>query len=175
MKTADVCAQQIIIMSILGIAHTVISIVALIIAAVCLFKNGTINPFSKLGKQYSILTAIACVSSFALSKSGHFNPGHALGILILILLGMAYWLGKRTKPVSLYVVLFCTSTTVFLSLIPGVSETLSRLPIGHPLADGPTSPIVQNALKVLLVLYLSGIAIQIFRLKKTLKKIDGRI
>jgi hypothetical protein len=157
-------------MSILGIAHTVISVVALIIAAVCLFKEGAINPFSKLGKQFSILTAIACVSSFALSSSGHFNPGHALGILILILLGIAYWLGKKTKPVFLYVVLFCTSTVVFLSLIPGINETLSRLPIGHPFADGPTSPIVQNALKVLLVLYLAGLAIQILRLKKVLKK-----
>ena len=162
-------------MSILGIAHTVISIVALIIAAVCLIKNGAINPLSKLGKQYSILTTIACVSSFGLSRSGHFNPGHALGILILILLGIAYFLGKKTKPVFLYVVLFCTSTTVFLSLIPGVNETLSRLPVGHPFADGPTSPIVQNALKVLLVLYLAGLAIQIVRLKKTLKKMVGQV
>jgi hypothetical protein len=160
-------------MSILGIAHTIISVVALIIAAVCLFKEGAINPFSKLGKQFSILTTIACVSSFGLSSSGHFNPGHALGILILILLGIAYWLGKKSKPVFLFLVLFCTSTVVFLSLIPGVNETLSRLPVGHPLADGPTSPIVQNALKVLLVLYLTGLSIQILRLKKVLKKVDG--
>lgn len=158
------------IMSILGIAHTVISIVALVVAAVSLSKEGAINPFSKLGKQYSILTAIACVSSFGLSSSGHFNPGHALAILILLLLGIAYLLGKKKNPISLYVVLFCTSTTVFLSLVPAVNETLSRLPVGHPLADGPTSPIVQNSLKVLLVLYLTGLTIQIFRLKMMLKQ-----
>jgi uncharacterized membrane protein len=156
-------------MSIPGIAHTVISIAALIVAAICLFKDGAINPFSKLGKQYSILTAIACVSSFVISKSGHFNPGHALGILILILLGVAYLLGGKTKPAFLYIALFCMSTTLFLSLIPGINETLSRLPVGHPLADGPTSPIVQNALKVLLVLYLAGITTQILRLRMTLK------
>lgn len=153
-------------MSILGITHTIISIVALIVAGVCLFKDGVINPYSKLGKQYSILTAIACVSAFGLSKSGHFNPGHALAILILILLGIAWLLGKKSKPVFLYIVLFCTSTTVFLSLVPGVSETLMRLPIGHPLADGPTSPILLNALKGLFVLYLTGLAIQILRLKR---------
>lgn len=158
-----------IIMSILGIAHTVISVVALVVAAVCLSKDGAINPFSKLGKQYSILTAIACVSAFGLSSSGHFNPGHALAILILLLLGIAYLLGKKKSSISMYVVLFCTSTTVFLSLVPAVNETLSRLPIGHPLADGPTSPIVQNSLKVLLLLYLTGLAIQIFRLKLKLK------
>lgn len=159
-----------IIMSILGIAHTVISVVALVVAAVCFSKYGAINPFSKLGKQYSILTVVACVSSFGLSSSGHFNPGHALAILILLLLGIAYLLGKKKNPVSLYVVLFCTTTTVFLSLVPAVNETLSRLPPGHPLADGPASPIVQNSLKVLLVLYLTGLTIQIFRLKMMLKQ-----
>jgi len=157
-------------MSVLGIAHTVISIVALVVAAVSLSKEGAINPFSKLGKQYGILTAIACVSSFGLSSSGHFNPGHALAILILLLLGIAWLLGKKKNPISRYVVLFCISTTVFLSLVPAVNETLSRLPIGHPLADGPTSPIVQNSLKVLLVLYLTGITIQMFRLKMMLKQ-----
>jgi hypothetical protein len=156
-------------MSIIGIAHTVISVLALIFAGVGLFKDGAINPFSKLGKQYSILTAIACVSSFGISKSGHFNPGHALGILILLLLGIAYLLGNKTKPALLYIVLFCMSTTVFLSLIPGINETLSRLPVGHPIADGPTSPIIQTALKVLLVLYFAGITIQILRVRKTLK------
>ena len=157
-------------MSILGIAHTVISIVALVVAAVSLSKEGAINPFSKLGKQYGILTVIACVSSFGLSSSGHFNPGHALAILILLLLGVAWLLGKKKNPISQSVVLFCTSTTVFLSLVPAVNETLSRLPIGHPLADGPTSPIVQNSLKVLLVLYLTGLTIQMFRLKMMLKQ-----
>ncbi|MCS3795055.1 hypothetical protein [Niastella sp. OAS944] len=157
-------------MSILGIAHTVISVVALLVAAVSLSKDGAINPFSKLGKQYGILTVIACVSSFGLSSSGHFNPGHALAILILLLLGVAWLLGKKKNPISQYVVLFCTSTTVFLSLVPAVNETLSRLPIGHPLADGPTSPIVQNSLKVLLVLYLTGLTIQMFRLKMMLKQ-----
>ena len=156
-------------MSILGIGHTIISIVALIVAAVSLFKNGTINPFSKLGNQYSILTAIACVSAFGLSRTGHFNAGHALGILILFLLGIAYLLGQKKKPVFLYIVLFCMSTTIFLSLVPGVSETLTRLPIGHPFADGPASPILLNALKVLLVLFLAGLTTQILRLRKALK------
>jgi hypothetical protein len=156
-------------MHILGIVHTLISIVALVFAAVSLIKNGAIHPYSKWGKQYSIFTALACVSAFGLSGSGHFNPGHALAILILILLGIAYLLGKKTKPLSLYVVLFCTSTTLFLSLIPGVNETLTRLPVGHPFADGPTSSTVQNALKVLLFLYLSGLAIQVLLLRRSLK------
>ena len=153
-------------MNILGIGHTLISIAALIVAAVCLVKNGAIKPFSTLGKQYSILTAIACLSALGLSKSGHFNPGHALAILILLLLGIAYIFGRRERKIFSYIVVFCMSTTLFLSLIPGVNETLSRLPVGHPIADGPTSPIIQNALKVLLVLFLAGLTTQIWQLKK---------
>ena len=156
-------------MSILGIGHTIISIIALIIAAVTLFKNGAIHPFSKQGKQYSILTAIACISAFGLSRTGMFNAGHALGILILLLLGLAYLLGRKKKTVFLYIVLFCMSATVFLSLVPGVSETLTRLPIGHPFADGPASPNLLNSLKVLFVLFLAGLTIQILRLRRAIK------
>lgn len=154
-------------MSILGIGHTIISIMALIVAAIGLFKQGAINPFSRLGKQYSILTAIACVSAFGLSKTGHFNAGHALGILILLLLATAYLLGKKKKSIFVYIVLFCMSTTIFLSLIPGISETLTRLPTGHPFADGPSSPVLLNALKILFVLFLTGLVTQILLLRKT--------
>src|SRR5689334_16449186 len=108
------------IMSILGIAHTAISVIALVVAVISLSKTGAIDPYSKLGKQYSILTAIACISAFGLSSTGGFNPGHALAILILLLLGIGYLLGKKENAVARYVVLFCTSTTVFLSLVPAV-------------------------------------------------------
>lgn len=152
----------------LGIFHTVISIIALIFAGIALFGEGLIKPFSKLGKYYSVLTAIACISSFWLSKSGKFNPGHAIGILILLLLILAYYLGDKVlaKSKALYIQTFSMSTTVFLSLIPAVNETLSRLPVDQPLSSGPDSPIVQNVVKVLLVLLIAGLAGQYFKLKK---------
>lgn len=152
----------------LGIFHTVISIIALIFAGIALFSEGLIKPFGKLGKYYSVLTAIACISSFWLSKTGKFNPGHAIGILILLLLILAYYLGDKVlaKSKALYIQIFSMSTTVFLSLIPAVNETLSRLPVGQPLSSGPDSPIVQNVVKVLLVLLIAGLAGQYFKLKK---------
>ncbi len=152
----------------LGIFHTVISIIALVFAGIALFSEGLIKPFGKLGKYYSVLTAIACISSFWLSKTGKFNPGHAIGILILLLLILAYYLGDKVlaKSKALYIQTFSMSTTVFLSLIPAVNETLSRLPVGQPLSSGPDSPIVQNVVKVLLVLLIAGLAGQYFKLKK---------
>lgn len=158
-------------MSILGIIHTIIAVIALLFAVAALVKEGIINPFSSSGKIYSILTVIACVTSFGLSKAGGFNPGHGIGILILILLGVAYLPGRNAsrKKTLLLIQVFCMTLTLFLSMIPAVNETLSRLPVGHPLADGPTSPIVQNAIKVLLVLLVIGLVLQFFKVKKLVK------
>jgi small-conductance mechanosensitive channel len=158
-------------MSILGIAHTAIAIVALLFAAAALVKEGIINPFSSSGKIYSILTVIASVTSFGLSKEGGFNPGHGIGILILILLGVAYLLGRKAagKKVLLVIQVFCMTLTLFLSLIPAINETLLRVPVGHPLSDGPTSPIVQNCIKVLLVVLIVGLVLQFLKVKKLAK------
>ncbi|MBS0031843.1 hypothetical protein ACTJJ0_32925 [Chitinophaga sp. 22321] len=155
-------------MSILGIVHTVIAVIALLFAAAALIKEGIINPFSSAGKIYSILTAVASITSFGLSKAGGFNPGHAIGILILILLGVAYLLGRKaSEKRGLFLTqVFCMTLTLFLSLIPAVNETLSRLPVGHPLADGPTSPLVQNCIKGLLVLLVIGLGLQFFKVKR---------
>ena len=156
-------------MSILGLIHTIIAIIALVFAAIGLIKTGFVSPFSTNGKYYSAFTVLACVTSFGLSKAGGFNPGHAIGILILILLAVAYLTGKNAarKRTLLYVQVISMSATVFLSLIPAVNETLTRVPAGNPLAEGPDSPIVQNAVKVLLVLFLLGVTLQILKLRKT--------
>ncbi|KAA2243801.1 hypothetical protein F0L74_15105 [Chitinophaga agrisoli] len=156
-------------MSILGLIHTIIAIIALVFAANGLIKTGFVSPFSATGKWYSIMTVLACLTSFGLSKAGGFNPGHAIGILILVLLAIAYLIGKNAsrKRILLYVQVFAMTATVFLSLIPAVNETLSRVPAGAPLATGPDDPLVQNVVKVLLVLFIIGVTAQILKLRKT--------
>ena len=155
-------------MSTLGIIHTAISIAAVIVAFVSLLKDGYILPLSKTGKIYSVLNAVACISSFWLSKSGHFNPGHAIGILVLLCLTTAYLLVNKTTAWLKYVVVFCMSFSLFLSLVPAVNETLSRLPIGHPIANGPDSPIVQLTIKFLLLLFVIGVVLQIRKVRKVI-------
>jgi hypothetical protein len=158
-------------MSILGIAHTIIAVIALLFAIAALVKEGIINPFSNTGKTYSILTVVACVTSFGLSKEGGFNPGHGIGILILILLGVAYLLGRNAsrKKSLLLIQVLCMTLTLFLSLIPAINETLLRVPVGHPLSDGPTSPIVQTCIKVLLGLLVVGLVLQFFKVRQPAK------
>lgn len=159
-------------MSILGILHTAISVLAIIMAIVALLKTRKIDPYSSAGKTYSLLTAVACITAFPLSKAGGFNPGHAIGILILILLAVVYLLireNKSKKTLWNYISVVAMSSTLFLSLVPAVNETLSRLPLDHPIASGPQDPIVQKTLLGLFVLFLTGLAYQLLQVKKLSK------
>jgi hypothetical protein len=67
----------------------------------------------------------------------------------------------RLRP---YLSVFGLSFSFFLSLIPGVNETLTRLPASHPLADGPTSPAVAVTLLVFFALFVLGFAAQCWRI-----------
>jgi hypothetical protein len=158
-------------LSILGIIHTAISIIAVITALVALIQSGRIEPKSGIGKLYITLTLIACLTGLPIMKSGHPSPGHILAILILILLPIAIYahsirlFGKKAD----YVQTIAMSATLFFSMIPAVNETLTRLPISHPLADSPNTPLVKMGLLILFILFAAGIIYQIVKLK-TLRK-----
>lgn len=149
-------------LSILGIIHTAISIVALVFAGIALVRTGKIEPCSATGKYYSIFTALGCITAFGLSKAGGFNPGHALAILILVLLAVAYFVGSRPAAAGwgAYLIVFCMYTTLLLSLLPAVNETFTRVPLSHPLATDINSPAIQNTLKGLLLLYVISLVLQ---------------
>lgn len=159
-------------LSILGIIHTAISLLALVYAGVCLFRDGRINPYNRPGIGYAITTALGCITAFGLSKEGGFNPGHALAIMILVLMLISYALrptdGKR--PLALYVQTFCMTTTLLLSLVPAINETLTRLPAGHPFAENINSPAIQGSFKILLVLYLAGLIAQFFKQRNRVRR-----
>jgi len=149
-------------LSVLGIIHTAISILALVFAAIALIRTGKIDPYSNNGKYYSITTALGCITAFGLSHVKGFNPGHGLAILILLLLVVAYYIAKRPAAAGwgAYLVVFSMTTTLLLSLLPAINETFTRVPFSHPLAADITSPSIQNALKVLLLLYVVALVLQ---------------
>ena len=154
-------------LSILGIIHTAISIIAAITAVVALLWTGRIDPKSGTGKLYITLTVIACLTALPIMKTGHPGPGHALAVLILVLLLIAVYahslrlFGNKAG----YVQTIAMSATLFLSMIPAVKETLTRLPVSHPLADNPNGPLVKTGILVLLILFAAGIIYQVVKLK----------
>lgn len=158
-------------LTILGIIHTAISILALFAAFYCLLRNGKITPLSSPGKLYIALTILTCLTAFPIMKTGHFTGAHGLGIVVLLLLPVAIY-ARAIKPLgkgAAYIETFVMSTTLFLSCIPAVVETLTRLPISKPIASGPNDPILQTGLTTLAGLYTIGVIYQLFKLWKKSK------
>lgn len=162
-------------LSALGIIHTAISIIALLVAYYALYRSGKIDPASGSGKSYIILTILTCVTGFPIMKTGHLTPGHYVAIIILILLPIGIYANRFLGKAGKYVQVVAMSTTLFLSMVPAIVETLTRLPISHPIAAGPDDLILKNSLTALFVLYLSGVIYQVVKIKKRGKKAPPQV
>jgi hypothetical protein len=162
-------------LSILGIIHTAFSIVALLAAFYALYRSGRIDPATSPGKWYIWLTIITCLTSLPIMKTGHPTAGHyvAITILILIPLGVYIKFLRIFGKLADYLQIFFLSTTIFLSCIPAIVETLTRLPISGPIASGPNDPIIQKGMGALVVLYFVGMIYQMVKLWSRRKK-DGQ-
>lgn len=154
-------------LSLLGIVHTAISLVPVVAGLYNIARYRAIEPATRSGLVYLAGLVISVFTAFGLSSSGGFNPGHALGILALLavlgglLVPRLSFLG-RLRP---YLATFGLSFSFFLLLVPGINETLTRLPPAHPLADGPRSPLVSAALLVWLVTFIAGFALQVWTIR----------
>lgn len=150
-------------LSLLGIVHTAISLVPLAAGLYAFARYRRIEPGARSGRIYLAGLVLSVLTAFGLSSTGGFNPGHALGILALLAVTGALlaprlaFLG-RARP---YLVDLGLSFSFFLLLVPGINETLTRLPAGQPLASGPESPLVKSALLAWLVVFLAGSALQV--------------
>lgn len=149
-------------LSSLGVVHTLISLVPFAAGIHGFVRYRGIDSATRSGKIYLAGLALSVFTSFGLSSTGGFNPGHALGILALLSMCAGLFvfripIAKRLHP---YLSAFALSFSFFLLLVPGINETLTRLPAAHPLAAGPQSPVVQGALMAWLAVFLAGSALQ---------------
>jgi len=149
----------------LGIFHTVIGVAAILAALVSFVKHGKISLSNISGKIYFYGTIVTSLTALGISKHGGFNPGHAFSIFIVLLVVEAYILYSRKKDSNRarYFENFCLSFSFFLSLVPTVNETFTRVPIGHPLAKDIKDPVIGNTLLFLLLLFVAGSVYQFIR------------
>jgi len=155
----------------LGVIHTLVSLVAVAAGAIALIRAGHIRPGTMAGKVYVIATVITCLTGFGIFQHGGFGKPHALGILTLIVLGVAA-VAARTRAfgkLSPYVETVSYSTTFFFHMIPGVTETTTRLPLGKPLLPNADAPELQVAAGVLFVLLAIGATLQVLNLRAHLR------
>jgi len=157
--------------STLGAGHTAISLVTFVAGLVSFVRYQRIDSASRSGKLYLAGMLISVLTSFGLSSTGGFNAGHALGILALLatLGGLVIpnigFLG-RARP---YLSQLAFAFSFFLLLVPGINETLTRLPVSHPLASGPESPLVRGALAAWLGIFVVGAVVQLLWLRSQRK------
>lgn len=155
-------------LSTLGAVHTLLSLVPLIAGLLAFARHGRIDPASGLGKIYWAGMIASVVTTFGLSSTGGFNPGHALGLLTLLVMAVATvapriaFLGRAAA----YLQAGLMSFSFMLLMVPGTNETLSRLPADHPIGHGPDSPPVKLALACVFVLFLLGTGYQMLRLRR---------
>lgn len=155
----------------LGIFHTIIGVVAIVAAIISVIKSSKIDLSKATGKIYFYCTLITSITALGLSSIRGINPGHILAILILILISVAFFLDKKKQGNnrSRLVENFFLSFSLFLSLIPTVNETLTRVPVGDPIAQGPTDPLIGKILLLLFILFIVGSILQ-YRRQKSINK-----
>ena len=154
-------------LSLLGVVHTAISLVPAVAGVYGFARYRAIEPAARSGRVYLAGLALSVFTSFGLSSTGGFNPGHAVGILALLaafgglLVPRLSFLG-RLRP---YMATFGLSFSFFLLLVPAIAEILTRLPSAHPLADGPQSALVRSTLFVWVITFIAGFALQVWTIR----------
>lgn len=152
-------------LSVLGIFHTIIGIVAIVSGLVSFVRFGKVNLNHITGKLYFYFTIITSVTALGISKHGGFNAGHVLSLVILILISIAFYLHskKRGNNKARYFENFLMSFSFLLSMLPTVNETLTRVPVGHPLAKDINDPLIGKTLLLIFVLFIVGSVYQIIK------------
>ena len=155
----------------LGIFHTIIGIVAIVAAIISFVRFGKIDLTHLSGKIYLYTTTVTALTALGISKHGGFNAGHIFSVFIFILVVVAFWLSVKriVNNKARYIENFLLSFSFFLSLIPTVNETFTRVPLGHPLAKKPTDPIIAQTLLVLLIAFIGGAIYQYIKQRNALK------
>lgn len=157
----------------LGIFHTVVGLAAIAGALTGFARYGKINLGALSGKVYLYATIITSVSALGISKHGGLNAGHAFSVFIIILVASSYFLySKRGSSVrARYFENFLLSFSFFLSLVPTVNETFTRVPVGSPLAKDITDPVIGNTLLVLFILFIAGSIYQFSKYRRSNKHV----
>jgi len=151
----------------LGTFHTAISLIAVVAGVIGFIRHRQISPQTLVGEIYVVMTFITAVTGFGIFLHGGFGIPHLLGIVTLVVLGVAAVAGNsrvfgRASP---YVETVSYSTTFFFHMIPGITETATRLPLGAPLVASAEAPELQVATAALFVLLLIGATLQVRRLR----------
>ncbi|MBH1664635.1 hypothetical protein I5U73_05660 [Stenotrophomonas maltophilia] len=154
-------------LSALGVIHTAVSLLPIVAGLYGFVRHRAIDPATRAGKLYLLGLVLSVATSFTVSSTGGLNPGHAFGVIVLlgafggVLAARLRFLGRAAR----YLSTFALSFSFLLSLVPGVNETLTRIPVAHPIAAAPMAPVVLQTLLGCFVVFVLGFIAQCWRMR----------
>lgn len=144
----------------LGWLHTLGSLPAIPLAAYMLATRGRIEPRSKAGVAYFWFMLLGVLTVYPIA---HQPVSVVIATITLVALLLGYALahlapaGRAVR----YIETVALSMSVFLLLVPTVSETLRRLPVGHPFVTELTDPLLLGAQGALLLALVVAVPLQL--------------
>lgn len=149
----------------LGWLHTLGSLPAIPLAAYMLITQGRIAPETRAGRAYFWFMLLGVLTVYPIA---HQPVSAIVATVTLVMLltgyGIARWrsAGKAWRSVQTVAL----SITVFLLMVPTVSESLRRLPVGHPLVTDLKDPLLLGVQGALLLALVIGVPLQLLALRK---------
>lgn len=153
----------------LGWIHTIGSLPSVPLAIYMLARYGRIVPRSFAGLAYFISMLVGGLTVFLVAKQA-ISPVIGGTTLILLFAGYGIQYISFLGRARIYLETITLSLTVFFLMVPTISETLRRVPDGHPIVSDPNSPLLKGATAVIAILLIVGVAAQLFALIK--KKVN---
>lgn len=149
----------------IGWLHTLGSLPALVTAGYMLVRHGRIVPRSIPGRVYFASMVLGAATAFLVAKQ---PVSYAIGGLTLIVIAVGYGIHRLpgVGRAARYIETLSLSVSVLLLLVPTVTETLTRVPDGAPLASSVSSPLVLGAHGALLVAFAIGVTAQTMALRR---------
>ena len=152
----------------LGWIHTGCGIASILIGFYALNKYKVISFSERAAKIYLLLTLITASTALAIYNQGGFRIAHVLAILTLLALmagtivEKTYMLGSLSK----YFFTLCYTSTLLFHMIPAITDTLRRLPVGDPFATSLDDPLVVSFHILFFLIFIFSYVWQVQWLKR---------
>jgi len=149
----------------IGWVHTLGSLPAIPVAFYMFARYGRIVPRSRLGLIYFVSMLIGATSAFLVATQA---PSIGIAAVTLVFLFIGYGAGRLPTlgRAATYLETVALSLTAFLLMVPTVTETLRRVPDGHPFVTDMKSPLLLGAQGSLLAILVIGLTAQLIFLRR---------
>ena len=156
-------------MTMLGWFHTIMGVLALLLAIAAIRKYGFIRSIDRECAAYLVVTVVVAGSALGIYNQGGFGIAHYLAVLTLAAAFGGFVLERLNLfgRFSLYFQAIAYSATILFHMIPAITDFLRRLPVGDPFIDSFDSPVLQGFHLAFLGLYVLGVAVQILKLRRS--------